>query len=320
MNIQAPYCAISKEFPWPRDRDKVSINSKIRDFVRKLVADILAEKKSKGLVFTDDWCTAPKNPEELQKLIVSSFETINDAWEEIFSSLWKTYTRPTLVLYDGMTTEGDIEIKKATGPCYIPKFEKIFLDPSFFDHFKENYYPWTEDFTIFYIIAHEVAHHVQDMLFWSHKITYSHEWKVYTRDLHSIIDLRVFSLYHHEDSRHQAEQIVEIHADYLTWVVTHHANKRSPFLHENDIREWIETAIAVGDDMIRFRNGWNLDYEKFSHGRCDQRALAFANWLKYWNIMRFSTEEIVALFIEQWINSPPEHTVQLFERLARKWE
>jgi len=316
--MQAPHCAISRELHGPSKN--MSLDPKILDFVSKLVDDVLTDKKSKGLVFPDEPNTAPGNPEELQQLIVSSFETINDAWEEIFSSLWKTYIRPTLVLYDGITYEEDTEIKRDTGPCYMPRFQKIYIDPIFFDHFKANYYPWTEDFTIFYIIAHEVAHHVQDILFWSHQITYRYEWETYKRDLHSIIDLRIFSLYHHEDSSHQAEQIVEIHADYLTWVVTHHANKQSPFLHENDIREWIETAIAVGDDMIRFRNGWAFNYEKFNHGRCDQRALAFANWLKFWNVQRFSIEEIAQLFIDQWMNTPAEKTVTLFERLARKWE
>jgi len=310
--------------PWdkntPKTTVKAQINPKILSFVNNLVRDILQDKRQKNLVFPDGESTAPNSPSELEELIISSFETINESWKDIFSKLWKEYIPPKLVLYTGHTTEDDVDITNEIWPCYIPKFEKIFIDPDFFNIFKKNFYPGSEDFTIFYIIAHEVAHYVQDILFWAEKIAYEHNWGRYQRDLHSVIDLRDFSLLHHNDSSHQAEQIVEIHADFLTWVVTHHANKKSPFLHENDIREWIETAIAIWDDMIRFRAWKHMSYESFKHWRCDQRALAFANWLKYGNISRFSLWEIAQIFIKQGINSPAEVTISMFNRLARKWE
>lgn len=309
------HCVL-QELSWPGHN--IKLDPKIIEFIRELVEDILADKKSKQLVFPDEACTAPKNQEELTELITSSFERINQTWEQIFWQLGKVYIPPKLVLFDWKTSESGMEISRAMGPCYVPRLQKIFMDPSFFEYFRNSFYPWTEDFTMFYILAHEVAHHVQDTLFDSIQVSYPHEWDMYERELYSALDLRNFSLYHHSDSRHQAEQIVEIHADFLTWVVTHHANKNTPFLHENDISEWIETAIAIWDDIIQFRKKWEVQYEKFNHGRCDQRALAFANWLKFWNVHRFSLADLARFFIEQWANTPAEETIEMFNKLARK--
>jgi len=86
-------------------------------------------------------------------------------------------------------------------------------------------------------MAHEFAHHIQKYLFSAIEVEYTYQREIHYREVDDILDLRVFSLHHHFDSSHQAEQIVELHADYLAGVIVHHANKAAPFLHENDIRE-----------------------------------------------------------------------------------
>jgi len=86
-------------------------------------------------------------------------------------------------------------------------------------------------------MAHEFAHHIQKYLFSAIEVEYTYQREIHYREVGDILDLRVFSLHHHFDSSHQAEQIVELHADYLAGVIVHHANKAAPFLHENDIRE-----------------------------------------------------------------------------------
>jgi len=316
---QSPLCIIGKIL-WPHNEHKLDpkVIDQVTIFVKALSDKVLESKRERGLVLPDEEYTGPNNLWELDKLIEFSFEIINTAWSELFEAMWKVYTPPTLVLFNKKTFCEDLEITRAMWPCYVPDTSKIFIDPLFFEYFRLSIYEGCEDFTIFYIIAHEVAHHVQNSLFWSEIITYEHDWETHERAIHSVLDLRDFSIYHHFDSIHQAEQIVEIHADFLTWVVTHHANKNNPFLHENDIAEGLETAINIWSDIMQLRAWKSLSPEDFQHWRADQRALAFANWLMYGNLHRFSLKELILAFKKQWINNPAHQSVTLFDKLAPK--
>lgn len=99
---------------------------------------------------------------------------------------------------------------------------------------------------------------------------------MYSRTLESVMDLKVFSLLHHIKNTHQAAQIVELHADFLAGVAIHHANKINPFMHENDIREGLETALMVGDTMMQYRSVGEINTRTFEHGGSKERMIAFA--------------------------------------------
>ena len=280
----------------------------MRAFIKRLVDKLLFQKRSAGLILPDNWSTHPENYDEFIALIKFSYKKIFNAWKQI---LWLYYIDipfPTLTILK----EHEGTLADFLWLCYMVQEEEICVDPTFMSYFQEYIYAWAEDFSIFYAMAHEFAHHIQKYLFSAIEVEYTYQREIHYREVGDILDLRVFSLHHHFDSSHQAEQIVELHADYLAGVIVHHANKAAPFLHENDIREWLETALHVWDDMMQWKKTWAVTPEKFTHGRCDQRVLAFAKWLETGDILAFTLRDITQLFFDEWVWNPAHKAVTIF--------
>lgn len=285
-----------------------SNNDTVKSFIAKQVQKLLNQEIEQGRIFSDKNCTSPKTHEEFQMLIHFSYSKIMQTWQYILSQSGISAPIPWLII-EGLDWWPQIAFQWMS---YNVWSETVHIDISFLDYFKNRVYNWAEDFSIFYAIAHEIWHHMQKHIFWSYNGSYKHTWETHTREIENVLDMRVFSLLHHFDSAHQAEQIVELHADYLAGVVSHHANKLEPFLHENDIREWLETALHVGDDMRELKERWFITPEKHSHGRCDQRVLAFAKWFETWDPFLYSLEDIFHLFFREWNQQDAHLNVTMF--------
>ena len=286
--------------------------ARIRSFISEIVTDVLFKKQAVGLILPDNGWTRPKDAFALVALIRFSYDIIIQTWEKIFQDAWINFKIPELIFYKNNIQVGDLHISGAMWPCYVVDTKSIYIDPSHFENFQKNVYPNFEDFSICYIMAHEIAHHVQESFFKKITVKYENDSIKYERNLDSITGLRVFSILHHHESTHQASQVIELHADYLAGVALHHANKNRPFIHENDIKEAFITALLIGDDMQQFRQTWKVTPHNFTHGRCDQRVQAFALWLLHWDIHRFSLEDIAQLFFKHWVDQPADESVTLF--------
>ena len=183
--------------------------------------------------------------------------------------VWKTvlprqtglqYTPATLVLYDGATRSACGGARAAMGPFYCPIDKKVYLDTSFFRDMKTKYGGGGE-FAYAYVVAHEIGHHVQDLLGILEKVDAAKE--------------RV--------SQTQANALsvrVELQADCLAGVWAANANQKWKILEQGDVERAIGTAQAIGDDRLQERARGYAVPDSFTHGSSAQRTKWLTTGLK----------------------------------------
>ena len=162
------------------------------------------------------------------------------------------YQPATLVIYDGATRSGCGGARAAMGPFYCPLDKKVYLDTSFFRDMKTKY-GGGGDFAYAYVVAHEVGHHVQDLLGILDKVDAAKQ--------------RV--------SQIQANALsvrVELQADCLAGVWAANANQKWRILEEGDVEKALATAQAIGDDRLQTAaRGYSVP-DSFTHGSSAARA------------------------------------------------
>lgn len=173
-------------------------------------------------------------------------------WSEILpEQKGVRYTPTTMVLYTGGTQSGCGGARAAMGPFYCPADKKIYLDTSFFQEMQRKY-GGGGDFAYAYVIAHEVGHHVQDLL--------------------GILDRADDAK--QNGSRTQANAIsvrVELQADCLAGVWAANANKKWNLLNQDDIQRAVATAQAIGDDTLQKAARGYAVPDSFTHGSSAMR-------------------------------------------------
>jgi len=211
----------------------------------------------------------PKTQEEaaLSKVVKVTLKETEDVWNKLFrEQLGRNYEEPTMVLFSGRTVSACGQAHSATGPFYCPGDEDIYIDLSFYQEMK-NKFRAAGDFAMAYIVAHEVGHHVQHQLGLTTKIQQQ-------KNRSSKAEANALSVR------------LELHADYLAGVWTHHMEKMSiaetgrGMLEEGDIEEAIASAASVGDDRIQKQSRGYVIPDSFTHGTSEQRMRWFMNGLK----------------------------------------
>jgi predicted metalloprotease len=166
------------------------------------------------------------------------------------------YVPPKLNIFSGQTQSGCGVATAAVGPFYCPADEQVYIDPTFFDQLARRHHA-EGDFAQAYVIAHEVAHHVQHLLGF---------------------DAEVRQI---EGDSNRASVRLELQADYLAGVWAHHAHKEYDILEEGDIAEGINAANQIGDDTLMKEAGVRyVDQKRFTHGSSEQRVRWFTKGLK----------------------------------------
>jgi predicted metalloprotease len=185
--------------------------------------------------------------DEFKGLVSVTLADLEERWTSIFQQRGLRYTPAPLVLFRGGTNTGCGFGETASGPFYCPLDGKVYLDLSFMEDLLRL--GGKGDFSLAYVVAHEVGHHVQNLL---------HPDRMRAR-------------------KGQAESIgIELQADCFAGVWAHHADKQRDFLEPGDIEEGITTAAAVGDDHIQKSAGRRVSPESFTHGTSEQRMQAFS--------------------------------------------
>ncbi len=177
-----------------------------------------------------------------------------DAWHLLFKQMGKTYEEPKLVLYTGETYSGCETVKKSMGPLYCPRDQKIYLDPSFFVRLKK-WFNAPGDFAQAYVIAHEVGHHVQNLLGVLSRVTRLEKDNPANAKSYSVR--------------------LELQADCLAgvWIaVTDNMYQR---LEPGDIEEGLNAASQLGNDTIQKRTKGYVVADSFTHGSAEQRVRWF---------------------------------------------
>jgi len=183
-----------------------------------------------------------------------------DIWSQIFQQDGTQYREPKLVLFSNATDSACGYAQSATGPFYCPGDEKVYIDLSFFQEMQQRLGA-RGDFAWAYVIAHEVGHHVQNLL-----------------GIIEQVQEKQQGLNQQEANRLMVR--MELQADFLAGVWAYHAQRMKNLLEQGDIEEGLNAAAAVGDDRIMKREQGYVVPDAFTHGTSAQRVRWFTLGLK----------------------------------------
>ena len=191
------------------------------------------------------------------KFVDGVLESTNQVWEQQFQSLGSSYEEPTLVLFTGSVQSACGTASSAVGPFYCPGDGKIYIDLSFYNDLKDRFGA-AGDFAQAYVIAHEVGHHIQNLMGTSAKM----------QEARGKLS---------ETEYNRLSVKLELQADFYAGLWAHHAQKLKDFkLEEGDIEEALTAANAIGDDKLQKQGQGEVVPDAFTHGTSAQRM----NWFK----------------------------------------
>jgi predicted metalloprotease len=195
----------------------------------------------------------PKDPQvDFVRAILGETE---DVWGTYFKNIGKTYTRPTLVLFSGHVNSACGFASSASGPFYCPGDQRVYIDLSFY-HQLATQFGAPGDFARAYVIAHEVGHHVQNLLGITNKAAQLEESSGKVGANHVSVE-------------------VELQADCFAGVWAQQANQARKILQPGDLEQGLAAASSVGDDTLQKREQGTVVPDSFTHGSSAQRVRWF---------------------------------------------
>ena len=205
---------------------------------------------------------------EAQAPLVSFVKVVlkdtEDVWEKLTPDLRKVsgrsnfvYVKPKLNLFSGQTQSACGNADASVGPFYCPGDQEVYLDLAFFRELQDRFKA-PGDFAMAYVVAHEVGHHLQQLLGLSAKVQ------------------RMQASAPSEVASRQLSVRLELQADYLAGVWAHHAQKMKDILEKGDLEEALNAASRIGDDSIQKQMTGRVRPDAFTHGSAKQRVY----WLK----------------------------------------
>ncbi len=193
--------------------------------------------------------------DESRKFVSVVLADTEDTWRDLFRRMGGTYQEPKLVLFSGAVQSACGFAQAAVGPFYCPGDYKVYIDLGFFDELK-NRFRAPGDFAQAYVIAHEIGHHVQNLLGISGKVES-------LRRGASAAESNALSVR------------LELQADCFAGVWAHHAHKARQILETGDIEEGLNAATAIGDDRLQKQARGYVTPDSFTHGSSAQRVRWF---------------------------------------------
>jgi predicted metalloprotease len=218
--------------------------------------------------------TTARSPEEnrLADFVSVVLADTEDTWHDLFRRGGTTYREPKLVLFTDAVESACGFAESAVGPFYCPRDQNVYIDLSFFREMKDRFHA-PGDFAQAYVIAHEIGHHVQNLLGISEKV---------------------------QNARARASQVegnrlsvrLELQADCLSGVWAYHANRARNIIEEGDVEEALGAASAIGDDRLQKQSRGFVVPDAFTHGTSEQRVRWFRRGLESGDINRCNTFQI----------------------------
>lgn len=177
-----------------------------------------------------------------------------DVWKELMSKYGRNYEEPRLELFTGTTQSACGSASSATGPFYCPADKDIYIDLSFYDEL-QNRFGVPGDFAMAYVIAHEVGHHIQNLLGTSDKMARLQQQAS-------------------QEAYNRYSVMLELQADFYAGVWAYYV-KGKGLLEAGDIEEALRAANAIGDDRLQKEAQGYVVPESFTHGTSAQRMYWF---------------------------------------------
>jgi predicted metalloprotease len=218
--------------------------------------------------------SAPANAgqDTLRQLVAAVLGSTEDVWTDQFQKMGRTYTDPRLVLFTSRVQSACGIAGSASGPFYCPEDDRVYIDLSFYQELRSRFGA-PGDFAQAYVIAHEVGHHVQNLLGLTNKM----------RPVSgNSAQANAFSVR------------LELQADFLAGVWAHYARERGD-LDVGDVEEALNAASAIGDDKLQQESQGYVVPDAFTHGTSAQRARWFRRGLETGDIRQGDTFNATAL-------------------------
>lgn len=198
--------------------------------------------------------------EELVKFVRVVLADTEDVWNELFRKDGKNYVEPKLVLFTGQVESACGFANAAVGPFYCPADQQVYLDLQFYQDLDDRFGA-PGDFAQAYVIAHEIGHHVQQLLGISDKVHRMQQGLP-------------------EAEANDLSVRLELQADFFAGVWAHHAQRVRNILEQGDIEEAMNAASAIGDDRLQKQSQGYVVPESFTHGSSAQRVKWFRRGLQ----------------------------------------
>ena len=211
----------------------------------------------------------PPADDRMAAFVSTVLADTEDVWKDVFANGGGTYQEPRLVLFRGATQTACGQGQAAMGPFYCPGDQKVYIDLGFYETLK-NKLGAPGDFAQAYVIAHEVGHHVQNLLGISGKMEQM-------RSRVSKVEYNNLSVK------------LELQADCFAGVWANHAQSARQILEQGDVEEAMNAAARIGDDALQRSGGGAVVPESFTHGTSAQRQRWFDAGLKNGSIKACDT-------------------------------
>ena len=215
--------------------------------------------------------TTSQPKDEMGQFVSVVLADTEDTWNPLFRQMGRNYREPKLVLFENAVQSACGYTSSAVGPFYCPPDQKVYLDLSFFRDLK-NKLGAPGDFAQAYVIAHEVGHHVQNLMGISDEVR--------------SVQNRVGQV--------QANQLsvrLELQADCFAGIWAHHAQRQRQIIEEGDVEEAMNAAASIGDDRLQKRSKGYVVPESFTHGSSAQRVKWFKRGIQTGRIDACNTFE-----------------------------
>lgn len=199
---------------------------------------------------------ATPEQQQLAEFVSVVLADTEDTWNQIFSAADRNYAEPKLVLFSGAVQSACGFAQAAMGPFYCPGDQKVYIDLAFYQDLK-NQLQSPGDFAQAYVIAHEVGHHVQNLLGISDKVHAA-------RRTHSEVEYNKLSVK------------LELQADCLSGIWANKADRARQVVEPGDIEEALNAASNIGDDRLQKKSRGYVTPDSFTHGSSAQRV----EWFK----------------------------------------
>lgn len=218
---------------------------------------LLEQQSGAGLSPAGGTAGAPVDAtaDEAARFVSVVLADTEDVWRELFAAAGETYREPRLVLFTEAVQSACGLQDAAVGPFYCPADGTAYIDLAFYETLRERFGA-AGDFAQAYVIAHEIGHHVQNLLGISGQVEQERRGA----------------------GQREANELsvrLELQADFLAGVWAHHAQARFDILEPGDIEEALAAAHAIGDDNLQRRSHGQVVPDAFTHGTGEQRARWF---------------------------------------------
>jgi predicted metalloprotease len=203
---------------------------------------------------------APPADDPMRDFVSAVLGSTEETWGSLFSAAGQQYREPSLVIFSGATASGCGTGQSAMGPFYCPIDQTVYIDLSFYEDLRSRLGA-PGDFAQAYVIAHEVGHHIQNLL----------------GTMDQVQQMRARQ---GEAEANAMSVRLELQADCYAGLWANHAERAKPMLESGDVEEALGAASAIGDDRLQRQTQGTIVPESFTHGTSEQRVRWFRRGLE----------------------------------------